>query len=79
MALGLPVQVRRISKDERESGIIPNEELDWHLRDHALFVGFYPFIEPRFAFSVVVEHGGSGSKSAAPIARDLCKELKNIV
>ena len=72
-------QVRRISMLEREKGIKKNEELPREQRDHALFVGFYPFIEPRFAFSVVVEHGGSGSKSAAPIARDLCKELKNIV
>jgi penicillin-binding protein 2 len=67
------VQVRRISKDERESGIIPNEELDWHLRDHALFVGFAPVKNPKYAVSVVVEHGGSGSKVAAPIAQKLLK------
>ncbi|HCV49691.1 MAG TPA: penicillin-binding protein 2, partial [Rhodobiaceae bacterium] len=67
------VQVRRISKDERESGIIPNEELDWHLRDHALFVGFAPVKNPKYAVAVVVEHGGSGSKVAAPIAQKLLK------
>ena len=33
-------------------------------------------INPKYAFSVVVEHGGSGSKSAAPIAKDLCRELE---
>ncbi|MEC9179248.1 MAG: penicillin-binding transpeptidase domain-containing protein, partial [Pseudomonadota bacterium] len=54
------VQVRRISKDERESGIIPNEELDWHLRDHSLFVGFAPVKNPKYSVAVVVEHGGSG-------------------
>ena len=67
------VQVRRISKDERESGIIPNEELDWHLRDHALFVGFAPVKNPKYSIAVVVEHGGSGSKVAAPIAQKLLK------
>lgn len=67
------VQVRRISRDERETGIVPNEELDWHLRDHALFVGFAPFKNPRYAVSVVVEHGGSGSKVAAPIAQAMLK------
>lgn len=67
------VQVRRISKDEREAGIVPNEELDWHLRDHALFVGFAPARNPKYAVSVVVEHGGNGSKVAAPIARKLLK------
>ena len=40
-------------------------------RDHALFVGFAPLDNPRYAVSVVVEHGGGGSKAAAPIARDI--------
>ncbi len=69
-------QVRRISMKEREEGIIKNEELPLEQRDHALFVGYYPHINPKYAFSVVVEHGGSGSKSAAPIAKDLCRELE---
>ena len=38
------VQVRRISKDERLNGVIPNSKLDWHLRDHSLFVGYVPHI-----------------------------------
>ena len=61
-------QVRRISMSERELGIKKNEELPREKRDHALFVGYYPHDIPKYAFSVVVEHGGSGSKSAAPIA-----------
>ena len=68
-------QVRRISMAEREEGIKKNEELPREQRDHALFVGYYPHNKPIYAFSVVVEHGGSGSKAAAPIARDLCKKL----
>ena len=70
-------QVRRISMKEREEGIIKNENLPREQRDHALFVGYYPHINPKYGFSIVVEHGGSGSKSAAPIAKDLCYKLNN--
>ena len=71
-------QVRRISMQEREEGIVKNEDLPRKQRDHALFAGYYPHINPRFGFSIIVEHGGSGSKTAAPIARDLCNKLKLI-
>ena len=64
-------QVRRISRDERATGVKKNEDLPWALRDHALFVAFAPVSAPRYAISVVVEHGGSGSKAAAPLARDI--------
>jgi len=69
------VQVRRISKAERETGVIPNEELDWHLRDHSLFVGYAPHDRPRYALSVVVEHGGGGAQVAAPIAGEIAAYL----
>lgn len=45
-----------------------DEDLPWHLRNHALFVAFAPFDDPRYAISVVVEHGGGGSAVAAPVA-----------
>jgi penicillin-binding protein 2 len=64
-------QVRRISRAERLTGILKNEEKPWEERDHALFVAFAPYRKPRYAIAVVVEHGGSGSKAAAPIARDI--------
>ncbi len=67
-------QVRRISKKERLSGVLKSDEKPWEYRDHALFVAFAPYDNPRYAVSVIVEHGGSGSKAAAPIARDLLKE-----
>ena len=67
-------QVRRISRAERAAGIIKNEQLPWKRRDHALFVGYAPVEDPRYAVSVVVEHGGGGSKVAAPIARDILVE-----
>jgi len=68
------VQVRRITKSEREQGIIKNKDLPWERRDHALFVGFAPTSAPRYAVAVVVEHGGGGSSVAAPIARDVIVE-----
>ena len=67
-------QVRRISLGERRTGILKNAQRPWKDRDHALFVAYAPVHEPRFAISVVVEHGGGGSKAAAPIARDVMVE-----
>ena len=67
-------QVRRITRAERQAGIIKNAQLPWKRRDHALFVGFAPIDQPRYAVAVVVEHGGGGSKVAAPIARDIMTE-----
>ena len=64
-------QVRNISAAERRAGVFRNEDLPWERRDHALFVGFAPHDNPRYAVSVVVEHGGGGSTAAAPIARDI--------
>ena len=64
-------QVRRITTEERALGIRSNEDLPWERRDHALFVGFAPFDNPKYSIAVVVEHGGSGSGAAAPIARDI--------
>jgi penicillin-binding protein 2 len=64
-------QVRNISAAERAAGVISNDDLPWNRRDHALFVGFAPYDNPRYAVSVVVEHGGGGSTAAAPIARDI--------
>jgi penicillin-binding protein 2 len=72
------VQVVRISKAEREEGVVKNEDREWKKRDHALFVGYAPAHNPKYAISVVVEHGGSGSSVAAPIARDVFKHLFDI-
>lgn len=64
-------QVRRISAAERAAGVRKNSELERRLRDHALFVAYAPADNPRYAISVVVEHGGGGSAVAAPVARDI--------
>ena len=72
-------QVRRISKKERESGILKNVERPWEERDHAIFVGYAPTQNPHFVVSVVVEHGGGGSKVAAPLGRDILLETQRRV
>ncbi|OUS07156.1 penicillin-binding protein 2 [Rhodobacterales bacterium 52_120_T64] len=64
-------QVRQITTEERAAGVTKNEDLPWKRRDHALFVGYAPFDNPRYAVTVIVEHGGGGSSVAAPIARDI--------
>ena len=64
-------QVRRISRHERGTGVLKNHQRPWRERDHALFVAYAPVDRPRYAISVVVEHGGAGSSAAAPIARDI--------
>ena len=64
-------QIRQISEDERNKGIIKNEDLPRYQRDHALFTGYAPFVKPKYSISIVVEHGGGGSKVAAPIAKKI--------
>ncbi len=67
-------QVRRITTAERKAGVTSNADLPWERRDHALFVAYAPFDAPRFAVAVIVEHGGGGSRFAAPIVRDIMLE-----
>ncbi len=68
-------QVRRITKKQRAEGI-KNSDLPWKYRHHALFTGFAPTKNPRYICTVIVEHGGSGSKAAAPIAKDIIIKTK---
>ena len=63
-------QVKGISAAER-AGEVDKDEIPWKFRDHALFVGYAPYDNPKYAISVVIEHGGSGSAAAAPVARDI--------
>jgi penicillin-binding protein 2 len=68
-------QVRRITRAERARGVRKNDELPWELRDHALFIAYAPVTAPKYAISVIVDHGGGGSTTAAPIARDIMTEV----
>jgi len=68
-------QVRQISAAERKHGVRKDKGLPWELRDHAWFICFAPADAPRYAMSVLVEHGGHGGVVCAPIARDVMTYL----
>ncbi len=68
-------QVRRVSRKQRESGTFDSKNLPWEYRPHALFVAYAPYDKPRYALSVVVEHGNAGGATAGPIARDIMLEV----
>ena len=68
-------QVRRVSREARESGTYNSARLPWEFRPHALFVCFAPYDAPRYAVSVVVEHGNAGAAAAAPLARDIMVDV----
>jgi len=67
-------QIRTISAEQRESKI-KNTDLPYEQRDHALFIAFAPYKNPRYSISVVIEHGGAGSSGAAPIAKKVIKKV----
>ena len=66
-------QIRTIGKEERKLKL-KNKDLPYEKRDHALFTAFAPYKNPRYAISIVVEHGGAGSSGAAPIAKKIIKK-----
>ena len=65
-------QVKRITEKDRELDL-KTFEIPYEERDHALYVAFGPYKNPRYATSIIIEHGGSGSSTAAPIAKKLFK------
>ena len=71
-------QVRSISLSERESDEFRKKEQEWKNRDHALFVGYIPYDDPQYAISVIIEHGGSGASTAAPIAKQVFNYINKL-
>ena len=69
-------QVRAISAYQRKKEL-KNKDLPWKFRDHSLFTGYGPIINPKYGISVIIDHGGSGSAIAAPIARNVMKKIFN--
>ena len=67
-------QIKRFTEAQREAEV-KQESLPYKDRDHALFVAFAPYNDPKYAISVLVEHGGSGGKTAAPIAKKVIKKV----
>jgi len=65
-------QVRRITREERQSGLTPQSQLPWAQREHALFIAFAPLDNPRYAASIVLEHGGNAhTEPQVQFARDI--------
>ncbi|HWD49547.1 MAG TPA: penicillin-binding protein 2 [Rhizomicrobium sp.] len=64
-------QVRRITKEERASGLKPQSEMPWKDREHALFISFAPVDNPRYALAIVIEHGGARNEPQVEFARDI--------
>ena len=67
-------QVKRITERERELDL-DISQIQYEERDHALFIAFAPYKNPRYSISVLIEHGGSGSSAAAPLASKLIKKI----
>ena len=67
-------QVKTITAEQRKLKL-KNKDMKYEDRDHALFVAFAPYKNPRYAISVVIEHGGTGSSKAAPIAKKVIKKI----
>jgi penicillin-binding protein 2 len=67
-------QVKRITEAERDLDLKLNQ-IPYKERDHAWYTAFGPYKNPRYALTVLVEHGGSGSSVAAPIAKKLFKKI----
>lgn len=64
-------QVRKITQRERAEGRHHGFDWQWKERDHALFAGFAPLNKPKYVIVVLVEHGGFGGVTAAPLGRDI--------
>ena len=67
-------QIKRFTEAQREAEV-KQESIQYLERDHAWFVAFAPVSDPRYAISVLIEHGGSGSKAAAPLAKKIIKKV----
>ena len=67
-------QIRRITEAERKLKL-KQSELEYKKRDHALYIAFAPYKNPRYSISVHIEHGGSGSSAAAPLAKKIIKKI----
>ena len=67
-------QVKRITEKDRELDL-KTSEISYEERDHALYVAFGPYKNPRYAISILIEHGGSGGTIAAPLAKPLFKKI----
>ncbi len=64
-------QVVRIKEEDREDDLYKTKEIEDRFKDHSVFVGYAPLVNPKYIASVIIENGGSGSAVAAPIAHKI--------
>ncbi|WP_347938884.1 penicillin-binding protein 2 [Rickettsia oklahomensis] len=64
------VQSKLNAKDD-----LSRDSIAWKRRNHALFLGFAPYHNPQYSITVFIDHGGGGSKAAAPIARKIMSDV----
>ena len=69
-------QVRSISRAERLSGVLTNEQLKWNMRNHGLFVGYAPTSKPKYAVCAITEHSGGSGPAARTVAATMRALLK---
>jgi len=67
-------QIKRFTEAQRKAEV-KQTDITYKERDHAWFVAFAPVKDPKYAISVLVEHGGSGSSAAAPVAKKVIKRV----
>ena len=70
-------QVRVFSREEYARGLTKNEHLEWKMRDHALFIGYAPAHDPKYACVSLIEHGAIPAHPHVSNARDvmlLCQQ-----
>lgn len=64
------VQAKKSASDN-----LSRQDIDWNSRNHAIFSGYAPFNNPKFAISVYYDHGGGGGRAAAPIAKKIMQDV----
>ncbi|MFY9589895.1 penicillin-binding protein 2 [Rickettsia endosymbiont of Halotydeus destructor] len=64
------VQSKANAKDD-----LSRESIAWERRNHGLFIGFAPYHNPKYSVTIFVDHGGGGSRAAAPIARKIMSDV----
>ena len=64
-------QVRRFSREERARGLTRNENLEWKMRDHALYVAYAPVADPKYAIVTLIEHGAVPAHPNVSFSRDI--------
>ena len=64
------VQAKKSAADD-----LSRDNIAWGSRNHAIFSGYAPFNNPKYAISIYFDHGGGGGRAAAPIAKKIMQDV----